>query len=77
MDNEDHKHFKVREAPSAKFYVTRQKRLCTREGKLLYFETEPMLGNSWQNRDILLNPASDHISLLHRASRSANRNGGM
>jgi hypothetical protein len=41
MDNEDQKHFKVREAPSAKFYVTRQeKALCTREGKLLYFETE-------------------------------------
>ena len=41
MDGEDIKNFKVHQAPSAKFYVTRQEQaLCTRTGALLYFETE-------------------------------------
>jgi hypothetical protein len=41
MDDEDLKNFKVHQAPSAKFYVTRQEQaLCTRTGALLYFETE-------------------------------------
>jgi hypothetical protein len=41
MDDEGLKNFKVRRAPSEKFYVTRQEQaLCTRAGALLYFETE-------------------------------------
>jgi hypothetical protein len=41
MDDEVLKNFKVHQAPSAKFYVTRQEQaLCTRAGVLLYFETE-------------------------------------
>jgi hypothetical protein len=40
MDDEDLKDFKIHQAPSAKFYVTRQEQaLCTRTGALLYFET--------------------------------------
>jgi len=41
MDAEHLNHFKVRRAPSAKFYVTRQgQAFCTRAGQLVYFETE-------------------------------------
>jgi hypothetical protein len=41
MDAEHLKRFKVRQAPSAKFYVTRQgQAFCTRAGQLVYFETE-------------------------------------
>jgi hypothetical protein len=41
MDAEHLEHFKVRQAPSAKFYVTRQgQAFCTRAGQLVYFETE-------------------------------------
>jgi hypothetical protein len=41
MDAQVLKRFKVREAPSAKFYVTRQgQAFCTRAGQLVYFETE-------------------------------------
>ena len=41
MDDDALKNFKVRQAPSAKFYVTQQEQaLCTRAGSLLYFETE-------------------------------------
>jgi hypothetical protein len=41
MDDEELKIFKVHQAPSAKFYVTRQEQaLCTRTGALLYFETD-------------------------------------
>ena len=41
MDSEHLKRFKVRQAPNAKFYVTRQgQAFCTRAGQLVYFETE-------------------------------------
>ena len=41
MDDEHLKRFQVRQAPSAKFYVTRQgQAFCTRGGQLVYFETE-------------------------------------
>jgi hypothetical protein len=41
MDAEHLKRFKVRQAPSAKFYVTRQEQaFCTQAGQLVYFETE-------------------------------------
>jgi hypothetical protein len=41
MDAEHLKRFKVHQAPSAKFYVTRQEQaFCTRAGQLVYFETE-------------------------------------
>jgi hypothetical protein len=41
MDAENLKRFKVRQAPSAKFYVTRQEQaFCTRDGRLVYFERE-------------------------------------
>ena len=41
MSDEDLKNFKIRRAPSDKFYVTRQEQaICTRAGALLYFETE-------------------------------------
>ncbi len=41
MDAEHLKRFNVRQAASAKFYVTRQgQAFCTRGGQLVYFETE-------------------------------------
>ena len=41
MDAEHLKRFNVRQAASAKFYVTRQgQAFCTRGGRLVYFETE-------------------------------------
>ena len=41
MDAEHLTHFKIRQAPSAKFYLTRQgQAFCTRAGQLVYFETE-------------------------------------
>ena len=41
MSDEDLKNFKIRRAPSDRFYVTRQEQaICTRAGALLYFETE-------------------------------------
>jgi hypothetical protein len=41
MDKESPDCFKVRRAPNAKFYLTRQEQaICTRTGSLCYFDTE-------------------------------------
>ena len=74
MDAENLKHFKVRQAPSAKFYVTRQgKAFCTRHGRLVYFERER---DAWkflaEIGDIVLKPNNGRRrSRGHRPGRGA------
>ena len=74
MDAEHLTHFKIRQAPSAKFYLTRQgQAFCTRAGQLVYFETER---DAWkflaEIGDIV--PKADDVARRSRGKRG--RRGG-